>query len=766
METTFDYLREFGPVLAERILETYPPLQSTRDPVAPSLANLLRKPLPAQAVAITGTAKYLHKAKSARIVAECGAGKTFMALGTIHTLSDGGPTKTLVMCPSHITHKWAREVLLTIPRARTFLIEDMRNGGDPAKPHGVCEVKLSKGKIVCEGRRFSLAEMRRVGRKEWRNRFSGPTYFIAGKDKAKLSYFWDHAYLKANSGPNLGGVVNPDSGMAILDSKMEKLTALDFREKVKVSEVLMSSRGGTKRFSALWQADRTGIQRMAPIEYIGRFMTGWFDFAIADELHQLAGDTAQGNALGVLGRAADRLIALTGTLMGGYADDLFNIFWRMEPRTMVREGFAYGGLGRRDFQEQYGVLETIEKIEEADNACSRATKKTVRVLRKPGASPLLFGKFLMNTTAFLALEDISDNLPRYDESVISVDMDDELERAYERLEEEIRSAMREHRGNKSLMSILLNTLLLYPDHPYDFDDIWARAFDPESKEYVKFLVTTPENLSREALYAKERALVTDVKEELRQGRRCQIYATYTGEKDVTQRLETVLRQEGMRVAVLRSSVPTDKREDWYERQLKAGIEVVICHPKLVETGLDLLAFPTLYFYETGYSLHTLRQASRRSWRIGQRFPVRVKFVTYSGTMQETCLRLMGKKMLVAMMMEGKFSGEGLQALDSDEDLMSAMARELVEKAGVGESADAVWRELDREREKVQPRSAAEAEPEEDATPVVELAALPALQPLPMTFGIQLTELPTPKRRNKATLWPTATETTVQLSLFD
>jgi hypothetical protein len=150
--------------------------------------------------------------------------------------------------------------------------------------------------------------------------------------------------------------------------------------------------------------------------------------------------------------------------------------------------------------------------------------------------------------------------------------------------------------------------------------------------------------------------------------------------------------------VLRSSVPTDKREDWYERQLKAGVEVEFCHPKLVETGLDLLAFPTLYFYETGYSLHTLRQASRRSWRIGQRFPVRVKFVSYSGTTQETCLRLMGKKMLVALMMEDKFSGEGLQALDTDEDLMSAMAREPVEKAGVGESADAVWRELNHERE--------------------------------------------------------------------
>ena len=63
METTFDYLRQFGPALAERILETYPPLQSIKDTIAPSLASLLRKPLPAQAVAITGTAKYLRNAK-------------------------------------------------------------------------------------------------------------------------------------------------------------------------------------------------------------------------------------------------------------------------------------------------------------------------------------------------------------------------------------------------------------------------------------------------------------------------------------------------------------------------------------------------------------------------------------------------------------------------------------------------------------------------------------------------------------------------------
>jgi SNF2 family DNA or RNA helicase len=756
------YLRAHATELGERILETYPPLQSTKDPVAPCIATLLRKALPAQALAITGTAKYLRKAKAARIVAECGAGKTYMALGAIHVLADGRPSTTLVMCPSHITHKWARETLLTVPRARAFLIEDMRNGGDPKKAHGVCEVRLRKGRIVYEGMRLSLADLRRMSRKEWRKRCPAPAFFITGKDKGKLGYYWEHVFLKAKSGPNLGGVVNPDTGLAILDSERQKLTYLDFDDKVKLSEMLALPQGGTTRYSALWQADRERIQRMAPIEFVGRYMPRWFDFAIADELHQLAGDTAQGNGLGVLGRAARRLIALTGTLMGGYADDLFNIFYRMEPHTMVGEGFAYGGQGRRDFQEQYGVLETIEKVRDTDNACSRATKKTIQVLRKPGASPLLFGKFLMTTTAFLSLEDIADNLPRYDESVLSVEMDSELGKAYEELEENIRAAMRAHRGNKSLMSILLNTLLLYPDHPYGFDAIWARAFDPQTREYVRFLAATPVNLPEDRLFAKESALIADVREELRQGRRCQVYATYTGEKDVTLRLETVLRQAGFRVAVLRSSVPTEKREDWYERQLEAGVEVVVCHPKLVETGLDLLAFPTLYFYETGYSLHTLRQASRRSWRIGQRYPVRVKFVTYAGTMQETCLRLMGKKMLVALMMEGKFSGEGLLALDADDDLMSAMARELVEKSGVGQTADSVWRELDKERGQTLPQPPAPPAKEEFRS-LLDLPEFVAAYPPSDRDGIHLVE--PVKAEIKDAPWSAANAGPVQLSLF-
>jgi hypothetical protein len=115
-----------------------------------------------------------------------------------------------------------------------------------------------------------------------------------------------------------------------------------------------------------------------------------------------------------------------------------------------------------------------------------------------------------------------------------------------------------------------------------------------------------------------------------------VFAVYTQKHDVPGRLERILSNEGIRTAVLGASVDTSKREAWYARQIKEGVQVVISHPKLVETAW-LFDFPTMLFYESGYSLHTLRQASRRRWRIGQRRPVRVKFLCYEGTMQTGCL---------------------------------------------------------------------------------------------------------------------------------
>ena len=153
--------------------------------------------------------------------------------------------------------------------------------------------------------------------------------------------------------------------------------------------------------------------------------------------------------------------------------------------------------------------------------------------------------------------------------------------------------------------------------------------------------------------SKERRLVEEVKASLEHGRRnVRVYAVYTQKRDVTRRLASILTKEGMRVAVLTTDVAPELRECWYERQLRARVQVVIAHPRLVQIGLDLWSFPDIFFYETGYSIYTLRQASRRSWRIGQWSNVNVKFFYYAGTMQEACLRLMGKKLLVSLAMEG------------------------------------------------------------------------------------------------------------------
>jgi len=714
----FDYMRAHATLLGERIIQQYPALHQFDDPVSPRIEGLLRRPFPAQTIAIMGLAKRWQQARTGMVVAECGTGKTLISLGAIHVHSEGRPFTTLAMVPPHLVEKWAREAFLTLPGVRVFLIDDLRNGGDENKSHGVNEVRLRQGHIVREGFQTTLSELRLrrqspSSRKRWLSLCGRPSLFIVGRERAKLGYFWRHAYRVPRSGPYLGCVVNSDTGKPVIVDE-SRLTIAEF-EKVKISENVESRGDKSCRpfHSPLWQADPDKIRRMAPIEFIGRYMPGWFDYTICDEVHQLAGDTAQGNALGTLSSCTDRIVGLTGTLLGGYADDLFNTLFRLEAGSMKEHGYEWGTTGRSSFTQDYGVLETITKVEPADNRCSKA-KATSTVRRKPGSSPLLFGEFLMQLCTFVFLEDVSGELPPYEETYVSVPMDPLMTGAYRELEDDIRKALKEHRGNRSVLSTMLNTLLLYPAHPYGLGTLYGKEFDQELKRNVRFVIAETRDLPEDQLHSKERKLIEEIRKELSEGRRCQVFAVYTQKHDVTARLERILTNEGIRTAVLRASVDTSKREAWYARQVKEGVEVVISHPKLVETGLDLLDFPTIIFYESGYSLHTLRQASRRSWRIGQRRLVRVKFLCYEGTMQTACLRLMGKKLLVALTMEGKFAGEGLQNIDEDDDMLSAMARELVERNGIGESADSVWKALSAEHQRLFP---ARVQSDNDVMPI-------------------------------------------------
>ena len=93
----------------------------------------------------------------------------------------------------------------------------------------------------------------------------------------------------------------------------------------------------------------------------------------------------------------------------------------------------------------------------------------------------------------------------------------------------------------------------------------------------------------------KRALVDLCLAEKARQRKVLAYTVYSGTRDTTSRLKRMLEQAGLKVAVLRASVDTARREDRIFDQVDRGIDVRITNPERVKTGLDLLDFPTIAF---------------------------------------------------------------------------------------------------------------------------------------------------------------------------
>src|SRR4051812_23398318 len=88
----------------------------------------------------------------------------------------------------------------------------------------------------------------------------------------------------------------------------------------------------------------------------------------------------------------------------------------------------------------------------------------------------------------------------------------------------------------------------------------------------------------------------------------------------------------------------------------------------------------------------MRQASRRSWRIGQRQPVEVTHLVYGETLQAEALALVSSKMRSSLMIEGDLPEGGLAALaENDQDVMLTLARRLADQSeGTAGSLEALF----------------------------------------------------------------------------
>lgn len=368
-------------------------------------------------------------------------------------------------------------------------------------------------------------------------------------------------------------------------------------------------------------------------------------------------------------QAAKKVVALTGTLINGYSSGIFHLLYRLSPALMLKDDKPYDK--PLLFNDEYGVTESVyESDAEEYNANRRTVKRKLRERQLPGVSPLVYSRFLMDSGAFLSLADMGEDLPEYEEIPISLKMNDEVAAEYRRLEEEFKDIMITQRDiAKKLLSAYLNLLTVYPDQPYDHREI----VHPISG---KPLVIPEDTSCFNELHEKDRHVMELVKSKTDKGERVLIYTSWV-RIDTQEKLTKILTEAGYRVATLKSTVPPNKREEWVEKQVAAGIQVMITNPSLVETGLDLNDFTTIYHYNVAYNLFTLRQSSRRSWRINQKAPrIEVYFTYYEGTMQHRAIRLMASKLAVAGIIEGNFTDEGLSAMSDCQDMTSALAREL------------------------------------------------------------------------------------------
>jgi SNF2 family DNA or RNA helicase len=622
-----EFIEKHGKALGEKVERELTPLYNPmeNDP-AVEMAALLRNPFPVQEQVIKGLAKALYHEgrKKLFVCGEMGTGKTFIGLGVIAMSSK--PMRSLVVCPGHLVEKWAREAKATIPGVRVIdlavkdvisVLDKLRNEKMPLKTHEV---------------------------------------WIISKERAKLGYSWGPVYLMSRRS---GYPICPDCGDIPKDGDDEVLSISTLNKK----------RCTCQCGSPLWRA-LPRPRRYPPAEFIKKYLKGAFDMVILDEVHDYkAGDSLQGHTMGQLAVSAPYFLGLTGTLNGGYADNLFYLLYRLQPERLKDFGYA----GAEKWQRAYGVIEEIKKLDDEDHAYGRIKRRNIIVKRKPGVSPEVIGRFFLDKSCFIRLADVIDGLPPYDEIVLGVKMEAEQKDAYDKLEAELRDAV--NRFKMKATSSMLQSLLCYPDSCVVFPE----HIEIKGKEdgVLQVLTTIKAPKLEISLLPKEKELLRIVKDEKSQGRKVLIYLTFTGNRDTRGRIKEVLQEKGFAVGVLPETVEPKKREQWIDQHAYM-FDVLLSNPELVKVGLDLVQFPTVVFYQVGYNIFTLRQAARRSWRIGQKEPVRVYYLTYKDTMQETAISLIAKKLEIALLVEGDLP-EGLAQYQVEGgSLIEEMAKALVE----------------------------------------------------------------------------------------
>ncbi len=591
------------------------------------------------------------------------------------------------MSPSHVTRKWVREIGETLPNTYGMVVRSIT---DLDRLYQLYE-QGDKSVFAVFSKEKARDGYMRYPAVTWNRRRKGflcpdcmePVQMEVSEDGTSYrtnadQFFFQTEHKKNHKCPNCGSVlwapVNPGRQIPWV-----KIGEYGWVYRYGASAHLARTKNEAVTDQLMKIAEHPdgyypvkGAHRRYPLStYIKKKMRGRIDSFLADELHEYNNASGQGDAMAELYGASKLFVGMTATLINGYSSGIFHLLYRIVPGLMRKDGKSYRKPG--DFDAEYGVVENVYEIRDGDyNSNRRTTKRKTKTRQLPGVSPLVFSRFLLEYTAFLSLTDMGKDLPDYEEIPVAIEMPEDVRSAYKEAEHTLQSVLKSDRqAAQKILSAYLNLLTVYPDQPYN---------QPTVIHPITGLpLVVPENLGDfERILPKEEETMAIVRRKIAAGERVLIYTSWT-RTDSQRKLLKLLREEGYRSEILTPNVPTEKREEWVEKRVKSGLQVLITNPRVVETGLDLNAFTTLIFYSMGYNLFTLRQASRRSWRINQTAPrVEVYMLYYANTMQAKAMKLMASKLAVAGIIEGTFSEEGLAAMSDVKDMTSQMAKELAQ----------------------------------------------------------------------------------------
>lgn len=720
------YLNSFGEILAEKIQNSFKPkFIPGEDPydeytnnVDDSIASAGIEMYEAQKSVVQATVNNLKVNDATFVIGEMGSGKSLIGscIPYAHHANKKVGFNAITICPAHLASKWKRESERAVPNSKAFIIDNfshlksleprLRNKrkaentfiivtkekakmGYDLRPAAVWSKRLKT--FVCPDCGQELFTIEHEGSGNDRRTIHVPFDELSMNKKLVFNSkcmnhvkVWDEElqrYVSKKCDTKLWTPLNRDE----VNSKWIKLGKEGWILKehiMPLTEMYMQREKLNKKDTALFKrlfeqyelinngeephVTYKGPKKYAISKYIREKMSDVFDYAIIDEAHQYKGLTEQGQAAADIMQVSKKSILLTGTLLNGYADGLFYLLYRTVPKLMIKDGFGFKD--ELNFARTYGVYSRESKEQMIRGKAPRRIG-AMKEKRLPGVSPLVFTKFLLNNSVFLSLSDMSDGLPEYEEIPVPVNMDSEVSSNYFDLEAEFRNIAGNRNESKKILGALLQALTVYPDAPHCADPL----LDPETGE----ISITPKKLPKR-IREKELALLDLVKERIANGEKVLVYYSSVNKTDIGSTLTEFFNENNINAYEMKSSVDADSREEWVEKHIDKGMDVLICNPALVETGLDLLDFTSIIFYQIGYNLFTMRQASRRSWRLSQTNPVKVFFMYYRNSIQEQALSLMATKLQASMAIEGKFSEEGLRAMSQNEDMLTQIANNVVE----------------------------------------------------------------------------------------